>query len=373
MRSVSLGASVALHAGALWAFFSVPPATVPNPVTVSVDVRVASAAAPPPALGAVVVAVPGPADFVSPSPASPWPRADVDSPGARAAASGGGAEGGTETWTGRHDDEAWRAQLWNDPHAYRIPRTRTAADRATGEAITRRPDPRLGAQVRRSAPLARTGTTGEPGGGERPLGQDGAVSPDAARPLVTTGTPAVEADRHGAVRDDTTSAQASSERHPGLFEMTQARAGGADGEGVAGPHAGEGPSAESPRDRGGEAGTSADLPARPGGLATTRARSQDAWLKLLYARVRNRVVFPRSLAVSFDQGAVVVAFSVKNADGALEDVEVTTSSGYTEFDDAVVAAIRSAAPFGPVPRELATARGALRVSAPFAFENPIIR
>src|SRR5262249_56214752 len=88
------------------------------PVRVSVDVRPASAPAPPAELGAVVVAVPGPADFVSPSPASPWPRADVDSPGARPAASGGGDEGGDETWTGRHDDEAWRAPLWNDPHAY---------------------------------------------------------------------------------------------------------------------------------------------------------------------------------------------------------------------------------------------------------------
>src|SRR5262249_45692060 len=87
----------------------------------------------------------------------------------------------------------------------------------------------------------------------------------------------------------------------------------------AAPGAGR-PSAESPHERGGEAGTRADLVARPGGVPTTRARPEDAWLKLLYARVRDRVVFPRSLAVSFDQGAVVVAFTVKNADGAVENV-----------------------------------------------------
>jgi TonB family protein len=374
MRGGSLGASVALHTAALLGFFSLPraPASSP-PVTVSVEVRATSAPSPRPALGEVVTAVPGPADFVSPSPASPWPRADVDAPGARAAAAGGGAEGGADTWTGRHDDEAWRAQLWNDPHAYRIPRVRTAPDRATSDSIARRPDPRLGTQTRRAAPLARAGARGGPGDGDRPLGRAGDVRADAARPLVADGTPAVEADRHGAVRDDTTSAQASDERWPGLFEMTQPRAGGGEGEGVAGLRAGPGPSAESPRERGGEAGTTADLPTRPGGAPTTRARPEDAWLKLLFARVRDRVVFPRALAVSFDQGAVVVAFTLKNADGALEEVVVTTSSGYAEFDDAVVAAIRSAAPFGPVPRELANARGALRVSAPFSFENPIIR
>jgi TonB family protein len=104
-----------------------------------------------------------------------------------------------------------------------------------------------------------------------------------------------------------------------------------------------------------------------------RARPQDLWLKLLYSRVQERVIWPRSLAVSFDQGEVVVTFSLRNTDGRLVDVQVTTSSGHVEFDEAVVTAIRSAAPFGPIPTELQTTRGALRVSAPFAFENPIIR
>jgi len=371
MRGVSLGASVALHAAALAVSFS--PAGARDPSlprrVVSVDVRAVPAATP--ALGAVILTVPGPADVASDSPASPLPNADLDSPGVQAAAAGGGAEGGVPTWTGRHDSEAWRAQLWNDPDAYRIPRVRTAADRATSQSITRRPDPRLDAQVRRRAPLARAGASGE-AGGDRPLGQEGDVRTDAARPTVKEGATAVEADRHGAVRDDTTSAQASNERSPGLFEMTQARAGGTDGEGAAGRDGGDGASAESSRDRG-EGASTADLPARAGGVPAMRARPQDLWLKLLFARVQQRVIWPRSLAVSFDQGEVVVAFSLRNTDGTLVDVQVTTSSGYAEFDDAVVAAIRSAAPFGPIPTELQTARGALRVSAPFAFENPIIR
>ena len=371
MRGVSLGASVALHAAALAVFF--PPAgtrvrSLPRRV-VSVDVRPIRAGAP--ALGAVILTVPGPADIASESPASPLPNADLDSPGASAAAAGGGGEGGVPTWTGRHDSEAWRAQVWNDPDAYRIPRVRTAADRATSQSISRLPDPRLDAQVRRRAALARAGASGD-AGGDRPLGQAGDVRADAARPTVKAGPTAVEADRHGAVRDDTTSAQASNERRPGLFEMTQARAGGAEGEGAAGHNDGDGASAESSRD-GGEGASTADLPARPGGIPAMRARPQDLWLKLLYSRVQERVIWPRSLAVSFDQGEVVVTFSLRNTDGRLVDVQVTTSSGHVEFDEAVVTAIRSAAPFGPIPTELQTARGALRVSAPFAFENPIIR
>src|SRR5262249_3231386 len=104
--------------------------------------------------------------------------------------SGGGEEGGDERWTGRHDDEAWRAQLWNDPHAYRIPRVRTAADRATGDAIERLPDPRLGVEVRRASPIARAGATGEAGGGGRPPGAGGGGRAAAAPPPAPPGAPA---------------------------------------------------------------------------------------------------------------------------------------------------------------------------------------
>jgi len=326
----------------------------------------------------------GPADVVVASSSSPLPNADIDVPDPRRAAPGGGASGATEAWTARHDREELRAQPWNDPARYRIPRVMTARDRATSEAVARLPDPGIGAsssrhasrRARRATLQASAQTTGVTQAGqagasdESRRAEGGAADPARQRPLVETGVAAVEADRHGGVRDDTDAAQASDERHPEPFDLTTARAGGEDGEGVAGSRLGPGSSAESDRGTGDGASTLA-VPFGRGPVAS-RARLQDPYLRAMYARVLERVVWPRKLALAFEQGEVIVRFTLGDG-GAVEGLRVDRSSGFSEFDDAVVTAVRTAGPFGPVPEALSPRGQKLQVRAPFVFANPMIR
>jgi TonB family protein len=355
--------------------------------------------------GAPVDTVPGPADAFSDESLSPWPRADVDTPELTPAGRGGGASGGTPTWTGRHDQETWRSQAWNDPFDYRLGRHRTSDERASDESIPRLPDPGLSASARERRRLARTGERAEasPAAGEpwddldprwddgprvgaggaalvasagtgsaTQLREEGAVVIRAGRPLVLDGPAATEAPEDGPTQDDTEAAQASNERQPGAFEMTQPRAGaGADGEGVAGPEEGEGPSRRADNDGDGEGGSRADVP-RGNGLPAMRARLQDDYFRKLYARVLDRVTFPPRLAVTLEQGEVTVAFVLKR-DGSVANVRISRSSGFSEFDDAVVKAVRQAAPFGPLPAAIAGPRSTVLVNAPFSFDNPLIR
>jgi TonB family protein len=189
---------------------------------------------------------------------------------------------------------------------------------------------------------------------------------------VADGPPATEAERRAPLSDDVNAAQASSERHPDPLELTRPRHGGESGEAVAGERPGEGLSARSRREVGGDGGTRADVPQLPGGQSTTRARQQDAYFRRLYARVLARVAFPPKLAVGFEQGNVVVSLTLRT-DGSVAEVRVARSSGYQEFDTAVVTAVREAAPFGRVPEAVRQGRESIKVRAPFEFDNPLIR
>jgi len=386
-------ASLAVHAGAL-AWLAVcpmpaPPAAAPAPPAGSVQlglVVVPTSAKPESAIEGPVVPLPaGPADVGLAGSSSPLPAADIDVPDPRRASPGGGASGATAAWTGRHDGQELRAQAWNDPTRYTIPRLATARDRATTEAVAREPEPASGSSLRARSQRARratvqasaqvAGATPAPGqAGESEAtsrGVDGHVDPRAERPFVETGARAVDAPRHAAVADDVTVAQASDERQPEEFDLTRPRAGGAeDGERVAGPRDAPGSSAASDHGEG-DGASPLDVPVGRGPVAT-RARLGDPYLRALYARVIERVVWPRRLAVAFEQGEVVVHFTLSPV-GAVETLRVDRSSGYPEFDDAVVAAIRAAGPFGPVPRALSPAGQKLQVSAPFIFDNPMIR
>lgn len=79
--------------------------------------------------------------------------------------------------------------------------------------------------------------------------------------------------------------------------------------------------------------------------------------------------FPKKLEVLLEQGDVLVQFTVLS-NGSVRDVRVRKSSGYREFDHNVVAAIRKAAPFRPIPAGLGDR---LHILAPFEFANPLVR
>jgi TonB family protein len=359
LRVGALG-SLALHAlagAAIW--LGAPPRAGDRPATTVAVAVVAESDQLVVARGQAPISPLGSADHSGAS-VSPAPRADLDVPDVRAAASGGGSAGASAVFTGRHDREELRAQMWNDPAAYRLPRTRTGRTRATPEALARLPDPTLDTSQRpdRRATLADRGS-----GGAAPT-----PASSAGRPMVEAGARAVEAARHGAASDVVDAAQASDERHPEAFDLTTPRAGG-DQTGVAGAAPGVGVSAAA--DGRGDGATTLDV-ARGPGQPETRARLQDAYFRRLHARVLERVKWPPKLAIALEQGEVVVAFTL-GRDGGVVEVRVARSSGFTEFDDAVVAAVRGAAPFGPVPAEVADGAGGVRVSAPFVFANPLIR
>jgi TonB family protein len=346
------GVSLAIHTAALAALVVWAP-TVRRAATVAVDLRPA-----PPGPDDVVLPgeppqVPlGPADFLAERERSPRARVDVPDPRR--------ARG--DHPIGREDDEVLRAQAWNDPEDYRLLRAKTSDRRSSDGALARTPAPGLDASQRRRANLARAGDRAPV---RRPLRLDhargrpgaevqGFLAARAARAFIAAGATAVETsqsdpfDEAARVRDDSTSAQASSERDPQPFDLGHA------GGGTTRPDVEHGP-----------------------GQPSSRARMQDAYFRALHARVLERVRWPRELAVALEQGEVVVTFTLRR-DGSVAEVDVTRPSGHRALDEAVVAAIHEAAPFGEVPSRVLPIRSArelpeLRVSAPFVFENPLIR
>jgi protein TonB len=359
---------------------------------------------PPTEAGPPAPTLPGPADAFSRDLATPWARADVDTPDPRAAARGGRQSGGTPSWTGRNDlDQELHAQPWNDPDTYRLERHRDAGKRRSPESIVREsapdvdnahrdrerralageqtaaPQPDQGDPSAARLPAEAEGAEPRPGSPAPPadtrvsqLTEDGAIVTHEGRPVAKEGAQATEATVHGARSDNTDAAQASNEPHPIPLELTRPSAGGLGGTGVAGPSPGAGNSARSPRSGAGQGGTPSDIPERAGGKASTTARAQEAYLRRLHKRVNENLVFPPDLAASLEQGELVVSFTLRR-DGSVADIRISRPSGYKQFDEAASAAVRRSAPFPPLPAVMTGGSQALNVEVPITFANPLIR
>jgi TonB family protein len=352
----------------------------------------------PPVPGAPAPTLTGPADAYRDTTSSPWPSADVDTPDRRAAAHGGGDTGAPPSWTGRHDgDEELHAQSFNDPEAYRLERHRDSRERLTPESIARLPDPGLDAAHREAE---RRALAGEPAPEPRPdpgaaedldpgLGlpasgppavedrvsaadRSGAIATGPARPWNPSGDPATEAPRHGPRADDVDSAQASSERHPIPFELSRPTNGGRGGEGVAGPVPGQGNSRQSTRAGRSQGGTPHDVAAQADGGMSTRARPQSVYLRKVFRKLLDAIVFPPELEAMLEQGQVVVSFTLR-VDGSVHDVRITRGSGFDEFDRAVLIAVDKAAPFDRMPASVANGQSSMQITTPIRFKNPMIR
>lgn len=170
--------------------------------------------------------------------------------------------------------------------------------------------------------------------------------------------------------DDHAMRAASSEAHPSIMDLTLAAVSGTSAEG-------RGPSDMPGASRRASKGTS---PAPPGFRSTSDGAGEQArarerlyrrYNQEIEARVNQALVFPRTLAIRLEQGETVVRFAVL-ADGKVGDsVHVVKSSGFAEFDQAALNAVRKASPFPPIldphiPRPL-------QVSLPVTFSNPVIR
>ncbi|HVK76730.1 MAG TPA: energy transducer TonB [Kofleriaceae bacterium] len=320
----------------------------------------------PPALP--LAAILGTGDVMADGTGANRPRS-ADLPGARAADRGGGAEGGTASWTERRDrpdDAALRSRIWTGPDAYRAPREDGDRRATSPEAITRRPDRSYGdrAPRPRAAAGAATASTGDADGTGR---ADGATRPSHEAAFVDRGERAVDVTRRGPAADERAVAGASNQRAPDPYDLTPPRAGGRhDGEGVRGPDA-PGQLAD-----GWGRGTAASRAGAGDTAGPTFATRQDPYFVELFRRLDRTITYPRELALAMTSGRVVAIVTLR-ADGALADITVHASSGYRQFDDQVTGALRAVGRLPPVPATLLDGRATLRVMIPYTFRSPMIR
>ena len=81
--------------------------------------------------------------------------------------------------------------------------------------------------------------------------------------------------------------------------------------------------------------------------------------------------FPKSALLELKQGMVILEVTI-SADGSVAVAwPPLRPSGIEEFDRNCLAAVKRAAPFEPIPRELG--RASLKVRMPFDAQNPIVK
>jgi protein TonB len=103
--------------------------------------------------------------------------------------------------------------------------------------------------------------------------------------------------------------------------------------------------------------------------AATYQRIYNLYLSRMKQKIDPLWEFPRELAIRMEQGDVLVGFTIRR-DGSVRDIRVLKGSGFPSFDKNVLAAVKKAAPFAPLP---ATFGAELKVTAPFEGSNPAIR
>jgi TonB family protein len=190
-----------------------------------------------------------------------------------------------------------------------------------------------------------------------------------ARPDVALGPVSVLAAERNRVRDDVDAEQEVATVLRALVHASTA--GGLAGEGRGGSGGGGDPGA------GGDKGAgSHPQPLGDGASDWFDINTSDPRLVPYFRRVQARIeplwadAFPRSALLELKQGTVILEFTIAE-DGT---VHVTwpplRPSGFDEFDRNCANAIRKAAPFEPIPRELG--RTSLRIRAPFVASSPIV-
>jgi protein TonB len=173
-----------------------------------------------------------------------------------------------------------------------------------------------------------------------------------------------------AVADDRTLRAASQEDHPAITDLTRAAVSGHATEGRgpsdtpgAVPHASPGAAAARAGVRGAFGAS--------GSESATQERRYDRYKQEIGKRIERALVYPRTLAVRLEQGETILHFVVRPDGGVDDAIRVVKSSGFVEFDQAALDAVRKASPFRPMP-DAGRARP-LGVTLPVNFPNPVIR
>jgi TonB family protein len=297
----------------------------------------------------------------------------------------------------RRDSSTLHERLTDGAHTYQpsreltSPRTRPASPQAVrreqargvgDSARTRRPAPPL-ATANYPAPPTRDD---QPGGETR----DGQMTNDDAEPSVAE-TPrpvAVAASAAGPldaelgprsfdaagrlprVADDESTRAASAELRPGVTDFSLASLSGTSARG-SGPSdvpgaiptvsPGDAPSPKGVRGVKGGRGDEESL----------RERTYDRYEQEVRRRVGRAQVFPKDLALRLEQGQTLLRFVLRSDGRLVEAARIVKSSGFAEFDQAALDAVRQAMPFPAMPDPRHAGPRAFNMLV--EFTNPVIR
>lgn len=97
--------------------------------------------------------------------------------------------------------------------------------------------------------------------------------------------------------------------------------------------------------------------------------SYNRWLKI---KIESVLKYPELAAISGYQGTLYIKFDILK-DGSLGEVDVLKGSGYKILDDEAVRAIRSSAPFQPLPDDWGMERYSIRAAVIFYMNAGYIR
>jgi TonB family protein len=216
--------------------------------------------------------------------------------------------------------------------------------------------------------------TGAPGAGlfdARPGEDHRASAPVAsARPDVVRGLVAIPAVDPARPRDDVDSDQEVATTVRSLVHASTS--GGSPGDGRGGNAAAGDPGAGASEGSGSRA--------RP--LGVDEGDVLEYWtsdprllpyFRQLHAKIDPlwKNAFPKSALLELKQGTVILQFTVRADGSATVRWPPVRPSGVDEFDRNCADAIRRAAPFPPIPRELGVS--SLTIRAPFVANNPVVK
>lgn len=192
-----------------------------------------------------------------------------------------------------------------------------------------------------------------------------------ARPNVDRGPAATPAEaRDAKVRDNVDAELLAAALQRSIVDASTQRAA-LRAEGVGGAHEGAGLSREG-EGRGAQARPYLPGAGNDSALSTEEARYV-RWFTEQKERVQSELVFPAPRALSMDQGTSIYRVIVRR-DGRLAAApRLVRSSGFSDFDEAAVAAIRRALPFSPLPEQLLPDDQDLALLIPVAFSNPMVQ
>jgi TonB family protein len=234
--------------------------------------------------------------------------------------------------------------------------------------------PEIGDGDRQDGSAFRGSLDAAPGRGlfEAPAGRDHRASAPvgSARPAVVLAAVAIPAVERALPKDDVDAEQEVATTVQSLVHASTS--GGLRGEGQGG-NGGGGPSG---------AGATSGIGSHTSPLGLGEGDVYDYWTsdpRLLpyFRRMHAKIdplwadAFPKSALLDLKQGTVILEFTVQADGRASVSWPPLRASGVDEFDRNCAEAIRRAAPFPPIPRQLGVST--LVVRAPFVASNPMVK